>query len=282
MEVMATGVAGDMYPQPALMNIVNTGNGISQMAFRYNSVQNPEWPDAARIGGIATTTLTSNVVYLGIDWRHFADIETVLRASFDFMERNDGTVVPVELLSFDAKAAGKRVDISWATASELNTSRFEVEKAAQGSNFFTKIAEMEAAGNSSVTLNYGPVVDNNVEYGKTYIYRLKALDRDGSFSYSDERTVTLTGLSGVIELGQARPNPVRSESTIEYTMSQSANVEITLVDASGKEVARLYSGIQTAGQHILNVDAKDLASGVYQVVLRSGDVMLISNVNVVK
>ncbi|MBX3043668.1 MAG: T9SS type A sorting domain-containing protein [Candidatus Kapabacteria bacterium] len=282
MEVMATGVAGDMYPQPALMNIVNTGNGISQMAFRYNSVQNPEWPDAARIGGIATTTLTSNVVYLGIDWRHFADIETVLRASFDFMERNDGTVVPVELLSFDAKAAGKRVDISWATASELNTSRFEVEKAAQGSNFFTKIAEMEAAGNSSVTLNYGPVVDNNVEYGKTYIYRLKALDRDGSFSYSDERTVTLTGLSGVIELGQARPNPVRSESTIEYTMSQSANVEITLVDASGKEVARLYSGMQTAGQHILNVDAKDLASGVYQVVLRSGDVMLISNVNVVK
>jgi len=281
-DVMSTGVAGDMFPQPGLMNIVQTGNGNSMTAFIYNTVQNPEWPDMARIGGIATTTLTSNLVYLGIDWRHFADIETVLRASFDFIERNNGTVVPVELLSFDAQAAGKRVDINWTTASELNSSRFEVEKAAEGSKFFTKIAEMDAAGNSAVIRNYGPVVDNAVEYGKTYVYRLKTIDRNGDHAYSDERVVTLTGISGYAELGQARPNPVTTESSLDYTLSQNASIEITLVDASGKEISRLYSGMQTAGSHILSINAKDIPSGVYQIVLRSGDIMLTRSINVIK
>jgi hypothetical protein len=281
-DVMSTGVAGDMYPQPGLMNIVQTGNGNSLTAFIYNTVQNPEWPDIARIGGIATTTLTSNLVYLGIDWRHFADIETVLRASFDFIERNNGTVVPVELLSFDAQAAGKRVDINWTTASELNSSRFEVEKATEGSKFFTKIAEMDAAGNSAVVRNYGPVVDNAVEYGKTYVYRLKTIDRNGDHAYSDERVVTLTGIGGYAELGQARPNPVSTESTLDYTLSQNASIEITLVDASGKEISRLYSGMQTAGSHILNINAKDIPSGVYQIVLSSGDIMLTRSINVIK
>ena len=281
-DVMSTGVAGDMYPQPGLMNIVHTGNGISREAFLYNSVQNPEWPDEARIGGIATTTLTSNLVYLGLDWRHFGDIETVLRASFDFIEGSGGTVIPVELLSFDAVAAGKRVDINWTTASELNSARFEVEKSSANSGIFIKIAEMEAAGNSAVLLNYGPVVDNAVEYGNTYIYRLKTYDRNGDYSYSDERTVTLTGLNGSARLEQAYPNPVSLESVMEYYLSESGNIEISLVDASGKVVAGLYSGNQTAGIHNLNINAKNIPSGVYQVVLRSGDIMLTRSINVVK
>lgn len=281
MDIEATGVPGDMYPQPGLMNIVNIGDGISQASFLYNSVQNPEWPESARIGGISTTTLSSNLVYLGADWRHFSDIETLLRASFDFAEGNGGTVVPVELLSFDASAAGKRVDITWTTASELNSARFEVEKATE-TGLFIKLAEMEAAGNSSVIRNYGPVVDNNVEYGKTYTYRLKSIDRDGVYAYSDERVVTLTGLNGVMELGTANPNPVTSESRIEYSLSEGSTIDIVLIDASGREVSKLYSGMQTAGTHVLNINAKDLANGVYQVVLRSGDVMLTRSINVVK
>lgn len=281
-DIKSTGVTGDSYPMPGLMNIVHTGNGISRMTTRYNSVQNPEWPDAARIAGVATTTLTSNTVFHAIDWRHFSDIETVLRGTFDFIEYHGGTVVPVELLSFDAKPVGKRVDVSWATASELNTSRFEVEKSLANSGIFTKVGEMEAAGNSSVVRNYGPVVDNAVEYGNTYVYRLKTYDRDGSFSYSEERTVTLTGINGVVELNQPSPNPVNSTSSISYSLSQSANVTIYVIDATGKEVAKLFDRMQTAGTHNLNVNASNFASGAYQVVLRSGDILRTVNMNVVR
>ena len=92
----------------------------------------------------------------------------------------------------------------------------------------------------------------------------------------------MTGISGYAELGQARPNPVTTESSLDYTLSQNANIEITLVDASGKEISRLYSGMQTAGSHIQKIDAKNLPSGVYQVVLRSGDIMLTRSINVIK
>lgn len=281
-DVISTGVAGDMYPQPGLMNILNTGEGISRPAFYYNSVQNPEWPNEARIGGIATTTLNSNVVYLGLDWRHFGDIETVLRAAFDFIEANNGTVVPVELLSFEATAAGRRVDLTWTTASELNTSRFEIEKSVNGSGVFTKIGEMEAAGESSVLLNYGPVVDNAVDFGNTYIYRLKVVDRDGTPSYSGERTVVLTGLNGSAWLSQAMPNPVSGVSTLEYSISESSNVEIVLIDASGKVAAELYNGSKAAGTYTLNIDAKTLPSGAYQVVLRANGIVLSNSINVIK
>lgn len=281
-DVLATGVAGDAYPMPGLMNIISTGNGISRPAFLYNKVQNSEWPEAARIGGIATTTLNSNLVYLGVDWRHFGDIETVLRASFDFQEGNGGVVVPVELLSFDANQVGKRVDLTWSTASELNSSKFEVEKSLSTNKTFVKIGEIEAAGNSSVTRNYGPIVDNNVEYGNTYVYRLKSYDKDGSFKISEERIVSLTGINGIAWLGQASPNPVRNESVIQYSISQNSDIEITLIDASGKEVSKLFNGHQTSGIHNLNITAINLASGVYQVVLRSGDIVLTSSINIVK
>ena len=141
---------------------------------------------------------------------------------------------------------------------------------------------MEAAGNSAVLLNYGPVVDNAVEYGNTYIYRLKTYDRNGDYRYSGERTVTLTGLNGTARLEQAYPNPVSLESVMEYYLSASGNIEISLVDASGKVIAGLYSGNQTAGIHDLNINAKNIPSGVYQVVLRSGDIMLTRSINVVK
>jgi hypothetical protein len=281
-DVKATGTAGDANPMPGLMNILSTGNGISRAAFLYNKVQNPEWTSEARIGGIATTTLNSNLVYLGVDWRHFGNMETIFRASFDFVEGNGGTVVPVELLSFDARQVGKRVDLSWSTASELNSASFEVERSLAGANMFVKVGEIEAAGNSSVIRNYGPVVDNSVEYGNTYIYRLKSYDKDGNFKLSEERTITLTGINGAAWLGQAMPNPVSSESVLEYRISQTSNIEISLVDASGKETMKLFSGVQAAGTHNLNISARNLASGVYQVVLRSGDIMLTSSINVVK
>lgn len=147
---------------------------------------------------------------------------------------------------------------------------------------FSLVGEIEAAGNSSVVRNYGPVVDNAVEYGNTYVYRLKTYDRDGSFSYSEERTVTLTGINGVVELNQPSPNPVNSTSSISYSLSQSANVTIYVIDATGKEVAKLFDGMQTAGTHNLNVNASNFASGAYQVVLRSGDILRTVNMNVVR
>jgi hypothetical protein len=175
--------------------------------------------------------------------------------------------------------------LNWSTASEQNTSRFEIERAdvlATGKSSYMKIDEMPAAGNSSVVKHYGPVVDARVEYGKTYSYRLKSLDRDGSFSYSDEQIVTMTGLSGAAWLGTVSPNPVNGESKVSYRLSESGSVRISLFDALGKEAVVLFDGVQNGGEHTLSINAGTLSAGAYTLVLRSGDVNLTSPVTIVR
>ena len=117
-----------------------------------------------------------NVVLLAVDWRHWANSLRMYQSVLDFFDKHGEPIVPLELTSFDALKYSNRVELNWATASELNSSRFEVEKATMnqtGKSTFNEIAEVAAKGTSSVTTNYGPVVDRNVINGETYIYRLK-------------------------------------------------------------------------------------------------------------
>ncbi len=283
-DVISTGVAGDKESQPGLFNIVN-GEGISRIAMRYQSVTNPDWPDEARIAGVATTTLERNVVYLGLDWRHFGNMERALRGTMDFFEGNGGVVVPTELLSFDATKTGKRVDVSWSTASELSSARFEVERANlvnEVKSEFTKIGEIAAAGKSSIIKYYGPVVDNKVEYGNSYVYRLKMVDLDGSSSYSNEKVVTMDGLEGIAFLDEVTPNPVMNISTLSYKLSNTMNVSVVMYDMNGKEVANLASGTKAAGNYDLTINSKDFPAGTYTVVLTSGEIILTKQVKIVK
>jgi len=167
--IKETGVAGDAYPMPALLTLENDNSGVLRVAFTYDEVENDDnanIPVEGRTMGSTWTSLTKNVIALGIDWRHFAELETVLRGTFDFIENNGGQVVPVELANFDAVQSGKRVQLTWETKTELESSRFDVEKAEAGN--FVKIDEVAAAGTSQNQINYGPVFDSKVEYGKTY------------------------------------------------------------------------------------------------------------------
>ncbi len=98
---------------------------------------------------------------------------------------------PVELLSFDAEISSGFVNVSWVTASELNSKSFIIEKANVIENeeaVFKTIDTVAAAGKSSTNKEYS-YEDNDVELFKTYAYRLKMIDMDGEFYYSNERAI---------------------------------------------------------------------------------------------
>jgi hypothetical protein len=272
------------------MDVVTEGEGSAKAAFLYADVKNPnsnqidpERLAQDRVMGVALTSLYKNVVTLGADWRHFGDPESILRGSFDFIESNGGLVIPIELLDFAAEQNGMRVDLNWSTASETNSSMFEVEKTEITNGLrgtFSKIGEVSAAGNSAVTSYYN-TSDRTIESGATYAYRLKMIDMDGEFEYSGERVLTIDA-DGAISLNGITPNPVNSISSLSYSLGMATSVEVVMYDMSGKAVLTLANGMQTSGTHELSINANDLSNGVYKLVLRANGKTLSTNVNIVK
>ncbi|PLX01273.1 MAG: hypothetical protein C0594_13500, partial [Marinilabiliales bacterium] len=96
---------------------------------------------------------------------------------FTFASNSASNVLPVELLSFNAVANNNKVDISWITASELNSDYFIVQRS-KDLTHIDDIANVDAAGNSLSTLNY--YVEDNEPYQGISYYRLKEVDFDGT------------------------------------------------------------------------------------------------------
>lgn len=287
--VRTTDFFGDDVPRVAANLINNPGIGQTDVSMIYKSHINdisggPQVPNANRAAVLGTVTPRYNIIFAGVDWRHWANLDGIIRAFFDYTIFNGGLVVPVELLSFDALQVGNRVDLNWVTASEINTSRFVVEKSLfneAGRNFLS-IGEVNAAGNSTISTFYGPFVDTKVDMGKTYAYRLKTIDRNGDFDYSDEKVVTLTGLSGNIELKDINPNPVSDAAEIEFTLGNEMDVNLVIYDNSGKNIHTIVSGKAGKGIHKYSVNVSQFASGSYTVVLQSGEIAVTTKLNVVK
>jgi len=277
-EIASTGYAGDDYPETGLVKVSRTGEGLS-MGTAYYTDHSGAPSDS--LSGVATTTLNRNVIYMGIDWRHWRTAQYIVRASIDFIEKNGGTIIPVELTDFDARAIGRRVELNWQTASEYNSDKFEIErtiKSEAGAGIFTKIGEEKAAGTSAEPRVYGPIVDRNVEMGQTYAYRLKMVDLTGEYEYSEVREVKI-GEDGGAWLGESMPNPIATTSEIEYSAQGAVTIE--LYDMTGKLVQVLFDGTVN-GAGVLTLDASQLTSGRYNVVLKSAEITLTRNINVVK
>jgi hypothetical protein len=275
--IMKTSYEGDANPYCGLMKLYPEGEGLASVAYDY--INHDAAPDNATMG-VAITTLNKNIVSLGVDWRHWENMDNVLRAILDYLDQNDGYVIPIELADFNANPVGKRVDIDWATASELNSAVFEVEKAEMneaGRTDFTKISSVEAAGKSAVRRDYGPVTDYAVDFGRTYVYRLKMVDLDGNFKYSGEKVVTIDA-GGILNLGEAMPNPANDFVRFDIQLAPDTKVQVLIYDNNGK-LATANVNIGTAK---LEVNVQNLSSGSYTLFLKSGDVVQTRTFRVIK
>lgn len=144
--------------------------------------------------------------------------------------------LPVEFLSFIAMLSKERTKLEWSTASEFNADYFEVQRSIDGVSF-TPIGIVRASGFSNTLKQYS-FTDMHPVVGDNY-YRLRQVDRDGQFEYSQIRTVRMFKVRmGVF------PNPVASNTLrISLPSDQTEAVNAELFDLSGKQIARLqYSG----------------------------------------
>ncbi len=185
----------------------------------------------------------------------------------------DGAL-PVELTTFTAFAKEKEVILNWETATEVNNYGFYVERsslsASPRQDGWEKIGFVEGHGNSNSPKTYS-YLDNSVNSGK-YEYRLKQVDIDGSFEYSETVEVNLE-IPTEFKLAQNYPNPFNPVTTIKYsiplletlpeTSSQNKHVLLKVFDVLGQEVATLVNKEQNAGTYEIEFDASELNSGIY-------------------
>jgi hypothetical protein len=176
--------------------------------------------------------------------------------------------VPVELTSFTASVNNNgNVILNWSTATEINNNMFEIERRTEEGAYFT-IGYVNGAGTTTEPQNYS-YTDKSVETGK-YFYRLKQIDFDGRFEYSDAVEVDVSGPLG-FNLEQNYPNPFNPSTSIKYSIPESGNVKLSVYNLVGEEVAVLINGFTQSGFYEVSFDASNLPSGVYLYKLQSAN-----------
>lgn len=168
--------------------------------------------------------------------------------------------VPVELTSFVGSVQGDGVVLNWTTATELNNQGFEIERSTVSEDW-AKIGYVPGFGTTTEPRSYS-FVDNNVS-GGTYYYRLKQLDFNGEFEYSDEIEVLVDLTPTNFELFQNYPNPFNPTTRIKYQLDKNSFVTLKVYDILGNEVATLVNEDKPAGIYEINFSAEDLPSGTY-------------------
>jgi len=182
--------------------------------------------------------------------------------------------LPVELSSFSGIFQNGKVILLWRTETEVNNYGFEVERKnpplptgqaglnpLQGGEF-EKIGFIYGHGNSNSPKSY-EFVDKNVLYGKHY-YRLKQIDNDGSFQYSDVVEVDVPTLQDYVILEQNYPNPFNPETKIRFVINGNINVRLKVFDEIGSEIAEIFNDKVESGRiYEVNFNGSHLSSGVY-------------------
>ncbi|MFQ3608076.1 MAG: T9SS type A sorting domain-containing protein [Chloroherpetonaceae bacterium] len=169
-----------------------------------------------------------------------------------------GVALPVELVSFTGEVRDGAVHLAWRTASELNNAGFEVERKSQGGSWNT-LGFVRGAGTTTEAQSY-TFVDNSAS--GTVQYRLKQVDFDGQFEYSNIIEVN-AGLPKTFALEQNYPNPFNPTTVIAYQLPVASEVKLEVYDVLGRKVMTLVNGRQDAGAYNFTLNAGNLSSGVY-------------------
>lgn len=205
--------------------------------------------------------------------------------AFALIVSGDNTPLPVELTSLSAHTVdGSVVSVEWETATELNNYGFDVERKNVSENNdvvskWEKIGFVEGHGNSNSPKYYN-YTDNTLSGGNKFMYRLKQIDLDGTFEYSDEIEVEVLPNEYVLE--QNFPNPFNPTTSINFSLPKISKAKLVIYDLLGREVATLVNSELPAGLHTVNFDASDLGSGVYIYSLKTEDFSQIKRMLLVK
>ena len=206
----------------------------------------PAWPiDLIGVGSQFSTTTIKNNGYQ-LYGRFYADVLPL------------GSL-PVEFTTFTANVVKNSVVLNWSTATETNNKGFEVERSNGGA--FISVGFVNGNGTTTNPNSYS-FVDNSIQSGKAYSYRLKQVDFNGAIAYS--KTINVNSVApNAYALSQNYPNPFNPSTAISFSLPVNAKVTVRLFDVLGREVMTVVNNQLTSGTHTYNVKMDRMSSGIY-------------------
>ncbi len=166
----------------------------------------------------------------------------------------------VKLAAFTAALSNDKVKLTWQTLSETDANRFEIERSLNGREF-TYVGKVEAKGNTTSLSSYA-FYDNLAQLNGKVYYRLKSVDKDGSFTYSDQTSVLIKTEKQLVL--SVYPNPTKAGQNIALNITALKNqtLHYSLVNNLGKIVLSNAVSVNE-GVNKLNIKSANLPAGVY-------------------
>jgi len=136
--------------------------------------------------------------------------------------------------------------------------------------------------NISNSAKYYSFTDNKVSEGK-YAYRLKQIDNNGKYEYSQVVELQYGGVSPEkFEMLQNYPNPFNPITNISYQLPKATNVQLKIYNILGNEIAVLVNSVQPAGVYNLPFNGSNLSSGLYIAKLSADGFVKTIKMNLIK
>jgi hypothetical protein len=173
------------------------------------------------------------------------------------------SALPVKLINFTAARNGNNAKLSWSTASEINSKLFVVERSLDASTF-EEIGVVGAKGNSSVLASYN-FNDFTPVLGANNYYRLKAVDKDGKFEYSNIQIVSFDENTEKNISIATNVYPMPADDHVNLTIGQdvSGDITYTVYDVAGNVVSEAVNmPVQANGELRINLNPS-LIGGFY-------------------
>jgi hypothetical protein len=231
-------------------------SNLNDLVIAHWNTSNTEWESLGQSTISGSTSSNGSITVNGVS--NFSP--------FTFGSTSNNNSLPVELTHFTVQQEGRRSAVlEWATASETNNKHFLVQR--RRGDQWQQVGKVEGHGTTTVPRDYR-FIDNGLIPG-THYYRLKQVDFDGSYEYSDVKALTTNDERGA-EITMA-PNPVQDNLSVAIgSRLDGGSAQLVIHNAYGQQVYQGEIGLtEGKGQKVLSLS--HLKPGVYMLRLRSGD-----------
>ena len=188
---------------------------------------------------------------------NLADLQATADAA---ILKYNSSILPVELTSFIANVNNGLVNLNWATATEINNQGFEVQRRLASEDNFVTVGHVNGNGTTTEQKEYS-FVDQPSQQGQ-YYYRLKQIDFNGTFAYSNEVFAEIKA-PVAFALEQNYPNPFNPSTRISFSLAEPTFVKLAVYNLLGEVVQVLKNEQMNSGTYNITFDASSLPSGMY-------------------